>query len=265
MYVGFTKLILFAIAIGAAQTPTAIASSSSSSGTTATDLINSDAGAASSSNANGNINIIGNRLLQVSTCVCSPSTYTFTLNFSGTCPGNISNAGVAFLSCSADPTPVEIDAVLVQEYDTNNVVLKQQKYDGSFSDGDTIQYTSISDSLDPNVSLSGQQNKIPDALFVNVQGTNELGVEIKNNIFIVYTLSCDVEPIASGSQVGWIEISNYEPAIPAFCSAVTYAPTETPSEAPTATAAPTVTPSEAPTESESPTAKAKKSKTPKRT
>ena len=107
MYVGFTKLILFAI--GAAHTPTAIASSSS--GTTTTD-------------------VIGNRLLQEEeTCVCSPRTYTFKLNFSGTCPGNIDNEGVESTDCEPPPgdqffgTPVEIDLVTVFENDN----LKEKK------------------------------------------------------------------------------------------------------------------------------------------
>ncbi|KAL7451450.1 hypothetical protein ACHAWC_005920 [Mediolabrus comicus] len=260
MYVGFTKLFLFAIGIGAAQTLTAIASSSSSSGTATTDLINSDVDAASSSNGN-----IGNRLLQdeETVCVCSPSTYTFTFDFSGTCPGNIDNEGVIEQVCfinapdspGANLTPVRVTGLTVFELDEDFIVVSQQPYlNGPYFDGDTIQYTSISDALDPNLSLDDQLTKVPKYIQFQILGGNEQGEVLQNMFVIEYTLSCEVEPVAIGNQKGWVEISDYEPAIPAFCGAVTYAPTVTPSEAPTespTTAAPTITssPSEAPTES----------------
>ena len=131
-------------------------------------------------------------------------------------------------------------------------VLSQQDYVNAFDDGDTIQYTSISDSLDPNVSLNDQLTKVPRHIEFIIIGENEQGEVLENTFLVQYTLSCEVEPIAIGNQKGWVEISDYLPAIPAFCGAVTYAPSVTPSEAPTdspTTAAPTVIPSEAPTES----------------
>ena len=265
MYIRFTKLILFSI--GAAHS--AIASSSSSSGTTTPDLVNSDADVTSSSNGNGNI---GDRLLQGGpTCVCSPRTYTLKFNFDGGCPIFPPNGGVASASCAvgglpagSDFTPTRIISVTVTEYGPNNILcpIQSQTIRGPFFNGDTIQYTSISDTLDPSepIGVGDNPSKIPGTIRLELFGENADGRSISNVNIVTYSLRCDVEPITSeGDQTGWVVMSNEEPAIPAFCGAVT-APTESPaptvtvkpSEAPTespTTAAPTVTPSEAPTES----------------
>jgi hypothetical protein len=134
------------------------------------------------------------------------------------------------------------------ELDEGFTVLSQQEYIGPFFNGDTIQYTSISEALDPNEPLDDQLTKVPKYIQFQILGGNEQGEVLRNMFVIGYTLSCEVEPVAIGNQKGWVEISDYEPAIPAFCGAVTATPSEAPTEYPT-TAAPTVTPSEAPTES----------------
>jgi hypothetical protein len=151
-----------------------------------------------------------------------------------------------------DLTPDVITNATLYELDEGFTVLSQQEYIGPFFNGDTIQYTSISEALDPNVPLDDQQSNIPKYIQFLIFGGNEQGEVLVNAFIMRYTLSCEVEPIEIGNKKGWIKISDYAPPIPAFCGAVTYAPTATPSEAPTespTTADPTVTPSEAPTES----------------
>ena len=83
--------------------------------------------------------------------------------------------------------------------------------------------------------MDDQQNKVPKVIQLILSGKDANGKDVMNTVRVVYTLSCEVEPIGiiGNNQIGWVEISAYEPAIPAFCGAVTYAPTVTPSEAPT--------------------------------
>ena len=128
----------------------------------------------------------------------------------------------------------------------SSTVLWTRNFAGPFLNGDEIQYTSVSDTLDPSVPLGVQPSKIPKIIQLVLSGTNANGLAISNMNIVTYTLGCDVEPITSegDQQNGWVVFSNNEPAIPAFCGAVTYEPTESPT-----TAAPTVTPSEDPTES----------------
>jgi hypothetical protein len=207
----------------------------------------------------------GSRHLQ-ELCVCSPRTFTFQLDFNGSCDVNTieDNPGVSFADCNdsekGDLTPVEITFVTIMEVGTEDFeVIRQTDIPGPLINAGTFTYTSVSNELDPNKPLGDQIiSNVPGGIMMTLVGKTAAGGSVPMRLAWAYTSNCDAEPIGTGDAIGWITLVEYTSAVPAFCDAVeTEPPTVAPAKSATTTpsVAPTATPSIAPieVETESPT------------
>lgn len=138
--------------------------------------------------------------------ICSPTAFEFTLNFAGGCPGTIEpSPGIVgsdctnFANITADNIPVSVRSVQVLELDTNLNNLDVTNFIGAFTDGDTIDYSSVSSEeiTDPA--------DVPGGLQLNINGVNAVGQTIVNSIILEYTNAGTYSPILNvGDQIGWI-------------------------------------------------------------
>ena len=178
----------------------------------------------------GSLRGSSSRRLEQAECVCSPRTFTFRLNFNGSCDVNTiqCNPGVNGTQCELrgnppgneveDKTPVEVVFVQIMEV-TAEKNWRHKIYEGPFYDGDTIDYTSMSDSLQPG-ELLGEQD-VPLGFFMKLTGKNAGDESLCHGIIWMYNLdNCDAEPITEGDAIGLFEVVEYTSAIPAFCPAV---------------------------------------------
>ena len=180
--------------------------------------------------------LFNRRLQQQVECSCSPTIYTFQLNFNQTCNDNTiqGKPGVDFASCSIFTsanvrTPTQIEEIRVFEYGISiSDLLNYKRITGSFFDGDTFSYTSASAELNPDGQLEDQ--KVPFFITVELDGVNAAGQSILNQINVKYDpTNCAAEPIQKEDQIGWVEVVDYTPAKPAFCPAIeTESPTPSP-------------------------------------
>lgn len=175
-------------------------------------------------------------------CGCSPSTYTFILDFSLSCPPtNITTgSGVASVSCLINPfgaptnklAPVVIDSVNILELDQVNNVLAEERIDGDLVDGDSFSYASIINNPEGITSI----RQIPKALQLNLHGKNEDGVMLMNVFIVTFSNECGVFPvIQQGESAGWVIFNRMSEPIPWFCPTLTpwsEAPTEKPAQQP---------------------------------
>ena len=151
-------------------------------------------------------------------CACSPSTYTFVLDFSLTClPTNaMAGSGVASVSCLIGPfgaptnnlVPVVVDSVSILELDQVNNVIVEKRIDGELFDGDSYLYSSVVNNLEGVTSAE----QIPKALQLNLSGRNEHGVMLMNVFIVTFTNECGVLPVLQiGESVGWaVFVSSYK-------------------------------------------------------
>jgi len=178
----------------------------------------------------GSVRGSSSRRLEQAECVCSPRTFTFRLNFNGSCDVNTiqGNPGVNGTQCELrgfpleneveDKTPVEVAWVTIMEV-TAEKNWRQKIYDGPFYDGNTIEYTSMSDSLQPDELLGDQD--LPLGFFMKLTGKNAADESLFHGIIWMYNLdNCDAQPITEGDAIGMFEVVEYTSAIPAFCPAV---------------------------------------------
>ena len=178
----------------------------------------------------GSLRGSSSRRLEQAECVCSPRTFTFRLNFNGSCDVNTiqGNPGVNGTQCELrgfpteneveDKTPVEVVFVQIMEV-TAEKNWRHKIYEGPFYDGDTIEYTSMSDSLQPG-ELLGEQD-VPLGFFMKLTGKNAADESLFHGIIWMYNLdNCDAEPITEGNAIGLFEVVEYTSAIPVFCPAV---------------------------------------------
>ena len=149
--------------------------------------------------------IIGEEL-----CACSPSFYEFTLDFDLVCPGNVTeNKAVDETSCVITPfgdpsvtdlVPVLVETIDILELDQGLRVLVQENIVGSFSNGDTFNYTSLAagpgDIVDPA--------DIPRAIQINMVGRNQFNEALINVYIITFTNGCGAYPVLEEDQaIGW--------------------------------------------------------------
>lgn len=143
-------------------------------------------------------------------CSCSPTVFSFTLDFGATCPGNVvADDAIASVGCDvivaaqdqSNQQPVLVESITILELNNNDVnnstILK-----GPFDNGDVIEYASISSYR--NLT----ETYFPFGLQITVNAENSDYVAVFNTISIEYdTSECDVWPVfPTGSTVGWIEI-----------------------------------------------------------
>lgn len=191
-------------------------------------------------------------------CACSPSKYTFTLDFSLSCPPvNVTrNGGIAATFCQISPfgeendnitdlVPTEIKYVNVLELGQSFEVLSQQNITGVQVDGDSFEYASI-------VENEGNE-EIPKVVQLNIFAHNAAGQPIVNFFAIAYTNLCDEFPtLIQGESAGWTRFSKLEPPSTAYCSSQSLSTetpvlTASPTTGPDDTSAPTVSATDEPT------------------
>lgn len=145
-----------------------------------------------------------------SVCTCQPSAYTMQFNFAKTCENTAINGdGVAATDCAIAPfqnqnvtdlAPVTVGSIDILELDKDLVLLTQSSTFGTYLDGDTFNYTSISN--DPS-KVDG--NVYPTALQISVIGNNKDGETLFFAGLLIFVTDCSVYPtLLEGSSVGWV-------------------------------------------------------------
>mmetsp|Transcript_26790 Transcript_26790/g.50106 ORF Transcript_26790/g.50106 Transcript_26790/m.50106 type:complete len:233 (+) Transcript_26790:186-884(+) len=144
-------------------------------------------------------------------CGCSPGTFTFTLDFSRSCPPTDiqKGTGVEKTSCLVSPfgaptdnlSPIVVEGISILELDQVNSVIVEERIDGSLLSGDTFTYTSIL--ADSNSITTARQ--VPKALQMTLNGRNSEGVVLLNVFIITYSNQCGIFPvIQNGESAGWV-------------------------------------------------------------
>lgn len=153
-------------------------------------------------------------------CSCSPSTYTFTLDFSLTCPpvSVTRNPAITATFCQISPlgdanetitdlVPVEVESLGILELGQEFEVLSQQNITGPFVSGDTFDYTSLIDAD----AYDGEAVRV---IQLNIFATNALGESIVNFFAISFTNTCDEYPaLIEGDSAGWTKFVSFPQAM----------------------------------------------------
>ena len=154
-------------------------------------------------------------------CVCSPSSISFTLDFSLQCPPENIVTGVdkgidrVFCQVTEEPrpdvvaglddlVPVNVTAVNIFELGLDLRVIKQSFLPGvNLLNGETIVFESIVNEYDAQTLTS--QNT-PGGLQIVFKGLNADGVAVTNSFILTYSNRCDVVPFFEGDSIGWAVI-----------------------------------------------------------
>jgi len=187
------------------------------------------------------------------TCSCSPSVFTFQLDFSLTCPPeNVdvgSNKGIDAIFCQTtiepfkseerkssplDLVPVSISQISIFELDNQLSVIKQSFLSNlDLVDGDYYSYLSITDNYKQG---SFDSNDIPGGLQVLLKGKNANGIGISNSFILTYTNSCESVPFQIDDSIGWNVFVGIKPSPSQLCPLYT----DIPSLAPTLKVTPSI-------------------------
>lgn len=157
----------------------------------------------------------------VTDCLCSPSSYEMTFNFSHTCEDNsILGNGIIITDCAIAPfenenvtdlVPVSVGSIDLLELDVSLERLSQSSKFGTFLDGESFSYTSISSDLS-----MFNDTAFPKALQISVIGNNADGETLFFAGLIVYETDCDAAlypTIFENSSIGWITIVSFDTSI----------------------------------------------------
>ena len=155
-------------------------------------------------------------------CVCSPLSYTFTLNLDRNCETDtfIDNPGISNTVCQDLPgiglAAESADTLIVYdvqflEVDTsgNLIVINQDDtYNNvSLTTGDTITFDSVSANLNPDEPLSSQLEYVPGGVLMKLVAKNEgSDTIVRQQVSWLYTNSCDDLPTSVGDAIGWITL-----------------------------------------------------------
>lgn len=144
-------------------------------------------------------------------CVCSPSSYRITFDFSQNCNNTaLRGDGIVRSDCAVEPfqddsvndlVPVSVGSIDILELDESLVLLSQASKFGTYLHGDSFDYESVS-----KVPASVNATKYPRALQVSVIGNNAAGDTLFFAGLMVFVTDCTVFPnLVEGSSIGWIE------------------------------------------------------------
>jgi hypothetical protein len=155
-------------------------------------------------------------------CVCSPLSYTFTINFSKTCETNTiaGNPGIENAICQINTVPPNDDSVDFStlkvfdvqflEVDTSgdlSVINQVDRFNVSLSDGDTITFDSVAAKLNPNVPLADQLNYVPGGVLLALRARSDGSTAIvTNRPTWTYTNSCESLPLSVGDAIDWVTL-----------------------------------------------------------
>jgi hypothetical protein len=162
------------------------------------------------------IRLAGSQTIGVDICACSPSVYTFQLNFAINCSMETvkDNPGVLDAECRVsglrpednvtDLLPVKVSTVEILELGANQQVIQSGFYKEGYFDGATISYTSITGSPD---ALNLTVDQIPRGLQLNILGQNAKEEDILNYWIVLFTNQCNAFPVFEvGDMIGWTTI-----------------------------------------------------------
>ena len=165
-------------------------------------------------------------------CSCSPTSFEFTLDLSGTCDNNTveDNPGISGSDCSIEALDdgsgqevgdsgqvVEVFTVEFIEFDNSGDLTPiNQDYtyvDVPLSHGDKITFYSRSSMLDTSLSLADQQSNpalVPYGVTLNIYGrtADDNDSFVANYISWYNDMNCGDEnnPIAVGDRIGWLTV-----------------------------------------------------------
>lgn len=187
------------------------------------------------------LTVLSGRATAQELCSCSPSTYTFTLDFSLTCPpvSVTKNPAITATFCQISPlgdanetitdlVPVEVESLAVLELGQEFEVLSQQNVTGPFSDGDSFDYTSL-------IDADGYDGEAVKVIQLNIFGENALGESIVNFFAISFTNTCDEYPaLIEGDSAGWTSFTKLAAPSVELCPAAATEPPVEPTDPPIA-------------------------------
>ena len=145
-------------------------------------------------------------------CACSPQVYEFTLDFSLTCENTqLDGAGIEEFECVIAPfqTGVEIDLVPASvetidfvEFDQALGRIAESSLFGTYLDGSTISYASVS-AKPEDITVSS----VPKSLQITMLAQNSIGQPLLMTWLASFSNSCGEYPVVStGNQIGWTRI-----------------------------------------------------------
>lgn len=143
-------------------------------------------------------------------CICSPSTYEMTFNFSRTCDDNaIAGDGILTTDCAIAPfqnenvtdlVPVSAGSIDILELNESLELLSQSSIFGTFVDGESFSYNSLSGDISMvNMTV------FPKALQISVIANNAEGEQLFFAGLVIYATDCVSFPtLLEDSKIGWI-------------------------------------------------------------
>ena len=153
-----------------------------------------------------------NAQIGVTDCICSPSSYNMTFNFSQTCDDNsVQGNGILTTDCAIAPfenenvtdlVPVSVGSIDLLELDVSLDLLLQSSKFGTFLDGESFSYNSLSSDLS---MING--TAFPKALQISVTGNNADGETLFFAGLIIYETACGAAmypALLENSRIGWI-------------------------------------------------------------
>jgi hypothetical protein len=156
--------------------------------------------------------LLGNLIyvaLGVRNCLCSPSKYTFKINLTTICdPLTFEAPGVNYTGCWTDPPtaqPLFIDEIYIQE--ESETISYEQFYNGSFFDGDVIEYTSIT-AIGPNIP----RRDLPIYMSFYLYGRDVNNTATQSEAYIQFSTECLNSTVYdTGVLIGLLEIVSCPP------------------------------------------------------
>lgn len=128
-----------------------------------------------------------------------------------------------FEAISYDFVPTTITSVSFFEADTTssfNIINQELAFINSeginLTDGDVLNFTSISSKLDPSIPIHEQMDLVPGGVMLVLIGINSIGVTVQNTVAWGYKTSCDGEILLLGGS-GWITIEDIQPPLSQIC------------------------------------------------
>ena len=118
---------------------------------------------------------------------------------SGNLTSSSSSVEVSVEPANVALVPVSIYSIQFLEVDCNFDVINQDSSyvrDIDFVDGDTFNYTSISEEMDPGV--------VPGGMNLVLRGVTAAGELVRNVFTITYTNDCGIQTFEEGNAIGWV-------------------------------------------------------------
>ena len=150
---------------------------------------------------------------EAAVCSCSPTSFTFRLDFNRTCDLTVligKTHGIDRSFCRTDDvmggndtqsptTVVELSSILILELDSSLQVIKQHFRDGlGLVDGQTLSYESI-------LATSTEGDAVA-AIQMALTGVTSDGMEIQSQFILTYTNLCSIDVFRVGDAISWLVV-----------------------------------------------------------